>query len=120
MKPHLADGWVDLKGLAAYLEEIWIKSAKARKKQQYFKGEPPLDVEHYHKISVCTTVMGRLKDLQETLPKNIEDNLDYPNVEHVILDYNSQDGLEDWIKANYMQEIDDGRMLYARTDQPQT
>lgn len=42
--------------------------------------------------------------MKETLPQNISDNADYPNVEFVVLDYNSKDGLDDWmcgfLKAN--------------------
>ena len=71
-----------------------------------------------YKISLCTTCMGRLYNLKETLPKNIEDNKDYPNLEFVILDYNSNDGLGDWIKANMMDHIASGRLVYYRTEEP--
>mgnify|MGYP003386232729 FL=1 len=39
-----------------------------------------------------------------------------PNVEFVVLDYGSEDGLGDWIKANFQHEIDSGRLIYARTE----
>ena len=45
-------------------------------------------------ISFCITCMNRLKHLQETLEKNILDNFLVDEVEFVVLDYNSQDGLE--------------------------
>ena len=48
-------------------------------------------------ISFCITCMNRLKHLQETLEKNILDNFLVDEVEFVVLDYNSQDGLEEWI-----------------------
>lgn len=47
-------------------------------------------------ISFCITCMNRLKHLQETLEKNILDNFLVDEVEFVVLDYNSQDGLEEW------------------------
>jgi hypothetical protein len=71
-----------------------------------------------YRISLCTTVMNRLEEISETLPINLA-NTNYENSEFVILDYNSSDGLEDWIKANYMEEIESGRLRYARTTEPQ-
>jgi hypothetical protein len=56
--------------------------------------------------------MGRLHHLCETLPKNIEDNI-YPNVEFVILNYNSPDNLDEWMKQ-YVQLMDDGKILYLK------
>ncbi len=46
--------------------------------------------------------MGRLHHLKETLPVNIRDNTrpGDPEVEFVIVNYNSPDGLEDWIKSD--------------------
>lgn len=50
------------------------------------------------KVSFCTTCKGRLYHLRETLPKNIQDNLDYPLAEFVVLDFDSGDGLSEWIR----------------------
>lgn len=69
------------------------------------------------KISFCTTVMNRLHHLQKTLPQNIVDNNDYYNVEWVILDYNSTDGLEDWYKSNA--NVLGNNVRYFRTTEPQ-
>ena len=41
--------------------------------------------------------MNRLYHIRETLPRNVRDNKDYPYVEFVLLDYGSDDGLEDWV-----------------------
>jgi len=71
-----------------------------------------------YKISFCTTCMGRLYNLKETLPKNIEANKSYHNVEFVILDYNSNDGLWDWVYENMHKEIDSGIVSYYRTTEP--
>jgi hypothetical protein len=76
------------------------------------------NIKKIYNISFCTTVMNRLHNLKETLPKNIEDNKEYPNLEFVILDYNSKDGLEEWMKKHMMKHIESGRVSYYRTDKP--
>jgi len=70
------------------------------------------------KISICTVCMDRLFYLRETLSANLIDNLDYPALEFVVLDYNSQDGLENWIRSSMMQYIDSGLLKYFRTTEP--
>ena len=72
-----------------------------------------------YKLSVCTVCMNRLYHLKETLLKNIEDNLAYPNLEHVILDYNSGDNMETWAKEYLSEYINSGRVKYYRTPDPQ-
>jgi hypothetical protein len=62
--------------------------------------------------------MNRLYHLKETLPQNIEDNLSYPNLEHVLLDYNSRDDMEKWVKENLSAHIKSGRLTYYRTPDP--
>jgi len=84
-----------------------------------WNGEFVRDVARCYRISLCTTCMGRLYDLQQTLPKNIEDNRDYPNIEFVVLDYNSDDGLEKWMKDQMTEHIETGRVAYFRTTEPQ-
>jgi len=75
-------------------------------------------VARQYRISLCTTCMGRLHDLRQTLPKNIEDNRDYPYLEFVILDYNSDDGLEKWIRHNMMEHVESGLLAYYRITEP--
>jgi hypothetical protein len=82
-------------------------------------GDFTVPVTRHYRISLCTTCMGRLHDLRRTLPKNIEDNRDYPHLEFVILDYNSGDGLEDWMRRNMMGHIESGRVVYYRTTEPE-
>ena len=67
-------------------------------------------------ISVCVTCMNRLSDLIQTLPKNIQDNADYPNAEFLLLDYNSTDGLEEWVHDTMREHLDSGRLRYCRTE----
>lgn len=62
--------------------------------------------------------MNRLSHLQETLFKNIEDNIGYGNLEFVLLDYNSSDGFEDWVKNNLMEHISTGLVKFYRTTEP--
>ncbi|MGB5820427.1 MAG: glycosyltransferase family A protein [Saonia sp.] len=70
------------------------------------------------KISFCTVCMNRLHHLKQTLPQNIEDNIDYGNIEFVILNYNSQDGIDEWITANFSEYIDNEILTYIKTKQP--
>lgn len=87
-------------------------------KWDIWSGEFTKDVTKQFKISLCTTCMNRLYTLRECLPKNIKDNEDYPNVEFLILDYNSADGLGDWVQKEMMQHIESGKLTYVRTTEP--
>ncbi len=71
-----------------------------------------------HKISFCTTCMGRLHHLQQTLLKNIEDNITYGNVEFVVLNYNSNDGLDQWVQQNLNTYIEQDIVVYIKTSEP--
>jgi len=62
--------------------------------------------------------MNRLFQLKETILPNILANLNYENLEFVILDYNSEDGMEEWVKANLGNYIDIGKVVYYKTLQP--
>jgi len=76
-------------------------------------------VKKMYKISFCTTCMDRLYNLKETLPVNLILEEGYPFLEFVILDYNSKDGLGDWVKNNMMEHIESGRVSYYRTVEPE-
>lgn len=65
-------------------------------------------------ISICTVCMNRLYHLKETLPKNIEDNSGYEKLQLVLLDYNSDDEMEDWVKSNLQNYLDSGRLVYYK------
>lgn len=70
------------------------------------------------KISFCITCMNRLSHLQKTLERNIQDNFLIADVEFVVLDYNSKDGLDKWI-YNYMHKyINMGILVYYKTAEP--
>ncbi len=70
------------------------------------------------RISFCISCRGRLHHLRRTLPQNIADNRDYPNLEFVLLDYNSTDGLGEWVRHELSEEIASGRLNYYFTSQP--
>jgi glycosyltransferase involved in cell wall biosynthesis len=57
--------------------------------------------------------MNRLCDLRKTLPENLND--DYSNVEFVLLDYGSTDGMAEWVKSEMMDPIRTGRLVYYHT-----
>jgi glycosyltransferase involved in cell wall biosynthesis len=86
---------------------------------QVWNGQFTRPLMRRYRISICTTCMGRLQDLQQTLPINIEDNGDYDNVEFVLLDYNSNDGLEAWVRRSMGQHIRSGRLVYYKTNEPE-
>lgn len=71
-----------------------------------------------NKISICTVCMNRLAHLRETLPMNIAQNKDHKNVEFVVLDYNSGDGMEDWVKSNMQEHIQSGVLKYFKNYEP--
>ena len=60
--------------------------------------------------------MNRMIDSKHTLVENIDNNKDYDNVEFLLLDYNSSDGLGDWVKSDMMRYIDEGILIYYRTE----
>lgn len=72
-----------------------------------------------NKLSFCTICMNRLHHLKQTLPQNMEDNKGYENLEYVVLDYNSKDGMEQWVKANFMEQIRSGRLVYYKNPYPE-
>ncbi len=69
-------------------------------------------------ISFCTTCMNRLFHLKQTYARNVKDNQNYPGVEFVLVNYNSQDGLHDWARKNLTEYIDRGLVNYYHTDEP--
>ncbi|QJB32834.1 glycosyltransferase family 2 protein [Chitinophaga oryzae] len=62
--------------------------------------------------------MNRLSYLCETLPANIQQNSRFPFVEFVVLNYNSRDGMDDWMKNNMQEHIESGILKYYVTTEP--
>ncbi|MDR2147307.1 MAG: glycosyltransferase family 2 protein [Tannerella sp.] len=78
-----------------------------------------MEVAKPKKIAFCITCMNRLHHLQQTLEKNIRDNYLPEDVEFVLLDYNSKDGLDEWIRQNMQTHIDTGILVYYKTLEPE-
>ena len=62
--------------------------------------------------------MNRLCHLRQTILKNIQHTSSRPDVEFIVLDYNSTDGLEEWARENLSEHIDSGRVSFYRTSEP--
>ena len=77
------------------------------------------DITRHRKISICTNCMGRTNDLRRTYLKNIADNLDYPDIEFVLLNYNSKDDMDEWVKRYLSPFIEDGIVNYYKTTEPE-
>lgn len=66
-------------------------------------------------ISFGTSCMGRLAHLEQTYIENIETALDQdPGTKFVLLNYNSQDGMDKWVKCNLIKYIKKGTVKYLR------
>ena len=63
-------------------------------------------------VSFCITCKDRLFHLRETLPRNLAWHQDDPNVEFVIVNYNSGDGLQDWIRSGYGPALESSRLVH--------
>ena len=72
-----------------------------------------------YKISFCIVCMNRLPQLKKTLLKNLAYNATYGELEFILLDYNSKDGMYAWAKQYLQKDIDDGRLIYYKTNDPQ-
>ncbi len=67
-------------------------------------------------VVFCTTCKGRLAHLQQTLPVNLASN---PEAKFVVLNYNSQDNLLDYLQEIYTDDISSGRLtVYSYYDHP--
>lgn len=67
-------------------------------------------------VSYCTTCKDRLWQLKKTLPFNLA-TID-KDCDVVLLDYHSTDGLDQYIKDNYKNELDSGKLKYYKLDTP--
>ena len=70
------------------------------------------------KICFCTVVKNRLHHLKVTLIKNLESNLDYEQLQFLILDYNSDDGVDEWVRVNMEQYLLNGKLVFYKTSEP--
>lgn len=64
------------------------------------------------KISYCTTCKGRLWQLKDTLPTNLDLIKDIDGVDLVLLNYHSDDGLDEYIRSGFKEYLDSGKLKY--------
>lgn len=65
------------------------------------------------KLSFCTAIMNRFWQIKDTLPKNLQDNWENRDrVEFILVDFNSNDGLYDFIIKNFKKELNCGFLKY--------
>ena len=70
------------------------------------------------KLSFCTTSMNRLYQLRETLPHNLAVIQKFEGVNLCLINFNSQDGLHEYIINNFQQQIQQGILRYFYTKDP--
>ena len=63
----------------------------------------------------CTTCKGRTAHLRETLPRNLVDN---PDSRFLVLDYNSQDDLLDFLRSLQKERYDGRLVVYSYRGAP--
>ena len=71
----------------------------------------------FNQIAFCTTCKNRAQHLKLTLPQNLADN---PNSLFIVLDYNSQDDLVEYLKTNHAADIECGRLVVYSNRQETT
>lgn len=71
------------------------------------------------KISFCTTCMDRLFHLKETYLQSIKNTKSYSNREFLLLNYNSKDEIDDWVRSNLIEFIETGLVSYYKTTEPE-
>jgi len=70
------------------------------------------------KLSFCTTCMNRLFQLQDTLPHNLAVIEKFEGVNLSLVNYNSQDGLHEYIISHFQKYIEQGILRYFYTKEP--
>jgi hypothetical protein len=69
-------------------------------------------------IAFVTTCKNRTQHLRKTLPKNLSDNASFENLKFIVLDYNSQDDLCDYLRAEHAAAIESGRLVVYSYREP--
>lgn len=67
------------------------------------------------KMTFCTVVKNRVHHVKSTLPRNLAEN-SQPFVQFDLLDYNSDDGLGEYIRSNFPTELETGKLNYYHYD----
>jgi hypothetical protein len=67
------------------------------------------------KVVFCTTCKDRTQHLELTLPVNLKNN---PDAKFVVVNYNSQDHFESYIRESHAAEIESGQLSVYRFTEP--
>ena len=62
-------------------------------------------------ITLATCCRNRADHVKTTLPKNIKTS-NFPYVRFMLVNYNSQDDLDEWAREELIEHIESGRLLY--------
>ena len=63
------------------------------------------------RVAFCTTCKGRVQHVEETLPANLRDN---QHATIVLVNYNSPDHLDEFVRRNHMRDVESGRLVVYR------
>lgn len=70
------------------------------------------------KISFCITCKNRFHQIVKTLPDNLQNNRrSSDEVEFVLVDLGSRDGLKDWVLNQFSDELKSGYLKFFHTEQ---
>jgi Sulfotransferase domain/N-terminal domain of galactosyltransferase len=67
------------------------------------------------RVAFCTTCKGRVQHVEETLPANLRDN---KTATIVLVNYNSPDHLDAFVRAHHMADVESGRLSVYRFTEP--
>ena len=117
----------DLWGFLAYTQQNEMNWGRLKnewwkfhqKEFKFWDGKFKKPVDRTYKISLCMPCMNRADEAKVAILRNIKENADYKNFEIVLLDYNSTDGLGQWVHAEMMDYIESGLLVYYRTEEPE-
>lgn len=70
----------------------------------------------FPKVSFCITCKNRFYQIKKTLPKNLFDNAIFKSmVEFVLVDFDSNDGLHEWVLKQFTKELNEGYLKFYYT-----
>ncbi|GHT70513.1 hypothetical protein FACS189455_0340 [Bacteroidia bacterium] len=69
-------------------------------------------------ISFCITCKNRFHQISQTLRKNLDDNCLFQDlIEFILVDFGSTDGLQEWVRSNFENELRNGYLKYYYTEE---
>jgi len=68
-------------------------------------------------LSFCVPVMNRLSDIQATLRKNLEDNIeDRHRIEFIVVCFDKNDDTANWVNDNFQEELGFGYLRFIKSN----